>query len=196
VAGTRDAILDAARTCLLRSGYAQLSTRAVADEAGVGTGHLHYHFGSKRNLVLAVLEEENQRRLARQELMYGDDLPLSKQWQQACDFLEDDLASGYVRILQEMIAAGWSEPDIAEPVRAMISGWYELLTEVAERAERELPGLGFGAFTPREVATLVGDAFIGAESLLLLGTSDERLPHRDALRKVGDLIRAVEEDPR
>ncbi len=188
---TREQILAAARRCLLRSGFSGLSTRAVAEEAGVGTGHLHYHFGSKRNLVLAVLDAENERRLERQEGMYGDDAPLWKQWEQACDFLEDDLASGYVRILQEMIAAGWSEPDIAERVRSMLDGWYELLVDVAERAERELGGLG--PFTPREVAALVGDAFIGAESLLLLGVPEERIPHRTALRRTGELIRLAEE---
>lgn len=188
---TRDRILDAARTCLLRAGYANLSTRAVADEAGFGTGHLHYHFGSKRNLVLAVLEDENQRRLARQSMMYGDEAPLWKQWEQACDYLEDDLESGFVRILQELIAAGWSEPEIAAPVRSMLTGWYELLTEVAERAERDLGSIG--PFTPRELAVLVGDAFLGAESLLLLASDDDALPHRTALRKVGELIRTVEE---
>lgn len=191
MADTRQVILEAARTCLLRSGFANLSTRAVAEEAGVGTGHLHYHFGSKRNLVLAVLDTENERRLERQEQMYGDDAPLWKQWEQACDYLEDDLASGYVRILQEMIAAGWSAPDIAERVRAMMRGWYDLLADVAERAERELGGLG--PFTPREVAVLVGDAFIGAEALLLLDLSGEDMPHRSALRRVGDLIRVAEE---
>ena len=188
---TRRSILDAARTCLLRSGFANLSTRAVAEEAGVGTGHLHYHFGSKRNLVLAVLEAENHRLLTRQEQMYGDEAPLWKQWEQACDFLEDDLRSGYVQVLQEMIAAGWTEPDIAERVRAMLRGWYELLVGVAERAERELGGLG--PFTAREVAALAGDAFIGAESLLLLGLDETAVPHRSALRRIGQLIRANEE---
>jgi AcrR family transcriptional regulator len=191
MADTRQAILDAARTCLLRSGFSNLSTRAVAEEAGVGTGHLHYHFGSKHNLVLAVLDAENARLLARQEQMYESEAPLWKQWEQACDFLEDDLRSGYVQILQEMIAAGWTDPGIAERVRAMLEGWYELLTEVAERAERELGT--FGPFTPREIAVLAGDAFIGAESLLLLGMSDETVPHRSALRRVGELIRIVEE---
>jgi AcrR family transcriptional regulator len=191
MADTRQAILDAARTCLLRSGFSNLSTRAVAEEAGVGTGHLHYHFGSKHNLVLAVLDAENARLLARQEQMYESEAPLWKQWEQACDFLEDDLRSGYVQILQEMIAAGWTDPGIAERVRAMLEGWYELLTEVAERAERELGT--FGPFTPREIAVLAGDAFIGAESLLLLGMSDETVPHRSALRRVGELIRLVEE---
>ena len=45
--------------------------------------------------------------------MYAQDAPLWRRYEQACDFLEDDLESGYVRVLQEMIAAGWSNPEIA-----------------------------------------------------------------------------------
>lgn len=165
--------------------------RQVADEAGVGLGHIHYHFGSKRNLVLAVLDDENTKRLARQESMYDSDLPLWKQWQQACDFLEDDLDAGYVRILQEMIAAGWSDPEIAAHVQGFLRGWYELLTDVARRVVDRLGGLG--PFSADEVAILVGDAFIGAEALILLGLDEsDGVPHRAALRRVGDLIREHE----
>ena len=46
--------------------------------------------------------------------MYGQDVPLWRRYEQACDFLEDDLESGYVRVLQEMIAAGWSKM-LADP---------------------------------------------------------------------------------
>ena len=107
---TAEVILDAARTRLLADGYARLSTRKVAHEAGVPLSQVHYHFGSKGGMVLALLEAENQRRLARQAAMYAEDAPLWRRYEQACDFLEDDLESGYVRVLQEMIAAGWSDP--------------------------------------------------------------------------------------
>ena len=63
---TSQVILDAARTRLLADGYAGLSTRKVAQEAGVPLSQVHYHFGSKGGMVLALLEAENQRRLARQ----------------------------------------------------------------------------------------------------------------------------------
>jgi hypothetical protein len=43
------------------------------------------------------------------------------------------------------------------------------------------------------VATLIGTAFIGAEALLLLGFDREVLPIRSALRRVGVLIRQLEE---
>ena len=64
---TATAILDAARERLLADGYANLSTRKVAVEAGVPLSQLHYHFGSKSGLILALLEAENQRRLDRQQ---------------------------------------------------------------------------------------------------------------------------------
>ena len=70
---TSQVILDAARTRLLADGYAGLSTRKVAQEAGVPLSQLHYHFGSKGGMVLALLEAENQRRLARQAAMYAED---------------------------------------------------------------------------------------------------------------------------
>ena len=109
-------ILEAARHRLLADGYAGLSTRKVAAEAGVPLSQVHYHFGSKGGLILALLEQENRRRLDRQTRMYAEDLPLWQRYEQACDFLEDDLDSGYVRVLQEMIAAGWSNAQVGEAV--------------------------------------------------------------------------------
>ena len=188
---TATSILEAARRCLLAEGFAATSTRKVASEAGVPLSQVHYHFGSKGGLMLALLGAEDRRRLSRQQAMYSTDEPLWKRYEQACDFFEDDLESGYVRVLQEMIAAGWSTPAIAEKVREMQQGWYDLLTEVASEAERRVGGLG--PFTPAEIATLIGLTFIGGEALLLLGFDRHQIPIRAALRRVGQLIRNVEE---
>lgn len=188
---TRQKILDAARASLLDVGYAGLSTRRVAEVAGVRVGHIHYHFGSKENLILSLLESENDRLLDRQTRMYGADEPLWKRWEQACDFLDEDLRSGYVRVLQEMTAAGWSDPKVAAAVRAFLQRWMDLLTEVATDAETAFGGLG--PLTPAEVAALVADAFLGAETMLLLGVPDDDVPHRSALRRVGLWIRELEE---
>lgn len=188
---TRTAILDAARSAILADGYAALSTRRVADLAGVPLSQIHYHFGSKRQLVLAVLAAENARLLERQSEMYDAPDPLWVRWDRACDFLDIDLQSGYVRILQEMISAGWSDADVARAVRGYLGGWYRLLTEVATREAERLGGLG--PFTPAEVAALMGLPFMGAEGAILLGFTEEELPARSALRKIGALIRSFEE---
>jgi len=184
-------ILDAARNRLLADGYAGLSTRKVAEEAGVPVSQLHYHFGSKQGLILALFEEENQRRLERQRSMYAEDAPLWQRYERACDFLEEDLDSGYVRVLQEMIAAGWSNREVCDGVRELLGGWVALLAEVAREAERRHGTLG--PFTAEELAALVASAFFGSESLLLLGFDREVLPIRSALRRVGVLIRQLDE---
>lgn len=49
-----------------------------------------------------------------------------------------------------------------------------------------------GPFRAEEIATLVGAAFLGAESMILLGFDDAQHPMRAALRRVGDLIAATE----
>jgi AcrR family transcriptional regulator len=188
-AGTRAAILAAARERLLADGYANLSTRRVAESAEVPLSQIHYHFGSKLQLILAVLQAENERLLERQQAMFDTPEPLWVRWDLACDFLDADLASGYVRILQEMIAAGWSDAEVAASVREMIGGWFRLLADVARREEEA--GADLGGLTPDEVAALMGMPFLGAEELILLGVTEATLPIRSALRKVGAILRQI-----
>jgi len=188
---TRQTILKAARRRLLEDGFARLSTRGVADAAGVPLSQLHYHFGSKQQLIFDLLEAENARRLARQTAMYAEERPLWQRYERACDFLEDDLDSGYVRVLQEMIAAGWSDPAIGIRVRELLQGWLDLVTSVVREAERDLGPLG--PFPPEELAALIGQAFMGGEAMLLLGFDRREWPVRSALRRVGVLIRELEE---
>ena len=188
---TRASIIDAARATILAVGSANLSTRAVAEAAEVPLSQIHYHFGSKQQLILAVLEAENRRLLDRQRAMFSGPEPLSVQWDRACDYLDADLESGYVRILQEMIAAGWSDEEVAAAVRDYMGGWVRVLTDVAPREAERLGGLG--PFAPAEVAALMGLPFMGAEAMILLGFREEELPARSALRKIGALIRSFEE---
>ncbi|GGM55024.1 TetR/AcrR family transcriptional regulator [Dactylosporangium sucinum] len=183
-------IMEATRACLLAEGYANLSTRTVARTAGVPVSQIHYHFGSKQNMVLAMLAHENQRLVARQRQMYATQVPLSKRYWQACDFLDVDVSSGYVRILQEAIAAGWTERAVADQVLGMLRGWTDVLTAVAREAEERFGSLG--PFTAEDVATLVGAAFLGGEALILLGDPDWSGRVRVALRRFGDLIEGME----
>jgi AcrR family transcriptional regulator len=47
---TRQRIMDAAERCFIHQGYKGASLRAIAAEAGVDTGLISYHFGTKENL--------------------------------------------------------------------------------------------------------------------------------------------------
>ena len=188
---TATRILDAARAGLLADGYAGLSTRKVADLAGVPLSQIHYHFGGKQGLVLALLDHENRRLLDRQRRMYGTEAPLWKRYEQACDFFDEDLASGYVRVLQELIAAGWSDRDVAAQVLADLRGWLDVLTGVAGEAEARFGSLG--PLRADEVGGLIGLAFLGGEAVILLGDQGWGMRARAWLRSVGRMIREAEE---
>jgi AcrR family transcriptional regulator len=187
---TRTLLLEAAERCLRETGYSGLSTRRVAEAAAMPLSQIHYHFGSKEALVLALLEHQNRRLLERQEATFAADLPLWRRWEKACDYLDEDLASGYVRVLQEMIAAGWSNPEIAAAVRKFLAGWYRLLNSVAKEAAQRFGSPG--SLKPDDLACLVGNAFLGSEALLLLGFEEEGLPIRRALRRFGALLKRLE----
>jgi hypothetical protein len=89
-----------------------------------------------------------------------------------------------------LIAASWADAAIGKVVRAGLLGWDEIMKRLARRAEREFGGLG--PFSADEVSTLIGVAFVGAESLYLLGLEKKGMPIRQSLRRFGDLIRMSE----
>ncbi len=129
---TRDRIVDAARDVLVEHGHGGTSTRAVAERAGVRLSLVHYHFGGKQGLLVEVLERENEQLLERQRELYAAPGPLAEKWRVACDLLDEDLGSGYVRVLWELWAAGLADPELAAGWRAAMAGWRDLITSVFE----------------------------------------------------------------
>jgi AcrR family transcriptional regulator len=192
-ADTRAQILDAARDVLAAHGYAATTTRAIAEAADVQPSLVHYHFGGKQQLLAAVLDRENEQLLVRQRELFAGPEPLAEKWLTACAYLGDDIRSGYVRILWELWAVGLADERVRERWRTAVSGWRELLVQVAADwvAEHslELP------ISPRALATLVGDAFLGAETELLAGVRADEAPHLEALTAVAGLIEWAERRP-
>jgi AcrR family transcriptional regulator len=187
---TRLRILDAARDVLVERGYSGTSTRAVADRAETQLSLVHYHFGGKQQLLVAVLERQNEQLLERQRGLFAEPGPLSEKWRTACQFLDDDVESGYVRVLWELWTAGLADPELAARWRSTMGGWRDLLESVfadwAASLELELP------MSPRLLASLVANIFQGIEIELLAGVSEHEAPHREALEELGALIEEAE----
>lgn len=183
-------ILAAAREALLEAGFAALSTRRIADAADVPLSQIHYHFGGKEQLILAMLRDENETLLRRQADMFDRDIPLAERWRLACDYLDHDLASGYVRVLHEMMSAGLSTEEVRHAVGGMLDGWAGLIRNVVDEAQAS--GVDLGPFDAGEIVSLVAAAFLGAESMILLDLDRPDLPIRRALRRVGDALEAVD----
>ena len=183
---TREQILEAAGEVLRVQGGAATTTRAVAERAGVRLSLVHYHFGSRGGLFAALLERENARLLERQRALYAGPEPLADKWRTACAYLREDMRSGYVRVLWELWAAGLADEELARRWREAMAGWRSMLEQVAEswaaEHDLELP------LSPRALATLVANAFQGAEVENLAGVSEEEAPHLEALEACAQLI--------
>jgi AcrR family transcriptional regulator len=189
---TRLKILEAARATLLEGGTSATSTRSVAQRAEVPLSLVHYHFGSKNDLLAAVLEHENELLLERQRALYAAPGPLAEKWRTACAFLDEDLRSGYVRVLWELWAAGLSDEKLAERWRASMGEWRRLLESVvASWAEERTITLPLPA---RAMATLITNIFQGVEVELLAGVNEAEASHREVLDAIGSLIERAEAD--
>ena len=55
----RTKLLDAAEAAFSRAGFGGATTKAIAADAGVAQGLLHYHFGTKERLFEAVIERRS-----------------------------------------------------------------------------------------------------------------------------------------
>lgn len=184
-------LLQAAQEVLVTEGFAGLSTRRVAAVADTQMSQIQYHFGSKEGMILALFEHMNAGLVSRQATTFDDaSMSLSQKWLRACDYLEEDFASGYVRVFQELIAAGWSNPKIGDSVRTALGHWHAVLTALAQDVIRELDVPA--PFTPESIAALIAAAFVGAEALILLGYEAQIYPLRKALRQIGEGLAALE----
>jgi AcrR family transcriptional regulator len=188
---TKVALLEAAKTVLLAEGFSSLSTRAIATAANTQMSQIRYHFGSKDGIVLALYTYMTDQLIERQSNLFIDpNMSLSKKWEVACDYLDADIESGYVRVLQELMAVGYANEDVRNLLRDGFSLWRDLHIQLFEEFAETYGSLG--PFEPEDLAALVGSLFVGAEALILLECEDELRPVRRALRRLGKVIRSFE----
>ncbi|HEV8193808.1 MAG TPA: TetR/AcrR family transcriptional regulator [Ktedonobacterales bacterium] len=126
--------LDAAERLLISIGYANISTRRLAEEAGANHGLVHYYFGSMEQLFVRVLERYTERLIERQRAMYSADVPFIEKWRAAMSFLDRDRESGYQKIWFELQALAWNQPDLRERLVRVHGQWRGVLTEAFARA--------------------------------------------------------------
>jgi AcrR family transcriptional regulator len=126
---TEERFLDAAERLLVDVGYANISTRRLAEEAGANHGLVHYYFGSMQHLFLRVLERFTERLIARQREMYRAPIPFIDKWRAAMSFLDQDLASGYQKVWFELQAMAWNHPELKERLARVHAQWRGVLRE-------------------------------------------------------------------
>ena len=123
---------------LIRDGYAQITTRKLAEEAGANHGLVHYYFGSMEELLMQVLERFTDQILTRQRAMYAaTGVPFIEKWRKAMGYIDEDLNAGYPKIWLELQAMAWNRPDFRKRVVHVAEEWTEVLSDAVDQAMRE-----------------------------------------------------------
>ena len=189
-AATRAAILDAALRRLTQDGYARLNLRDIAQEAGVNHALINYHFGSKQQLVLAVLDAANRRLIERQEHMYAQPVPASEKWRQACVFYDDDLRSGFVRLMMELMAASFTDATLRREFVPRMLAWHRLIDEeVARTIARHGLDLPVSA---RAIGAFIACFWVGMEAQMTVGIDEADGHYLEALQAMHAMLLALE----
>jgi AcrR family transcriptional regulator len=136
-AAAEKALLDAAERLLADVGYAGVTTRRLAEEAGINHGLVHYYFGSNENLLVHALERFTGRLISRQRELYAADLPFADKWRTAMRYLVTEDVS-YQKIWLELQALAWNNAAIAERLARVNAEWRAVLAEAFEQPRREL----------------------------------------------------------
>jgi AcrR family transcriptional regulator len=173
-----EALLDAAERLLVEQGYGAITTRKLAEKAGVNPGLVHYYFGSMEELMVQVLERFTARLIERQRAMYSSNRPFLEKWREAWTFQEEDLSSGYSKIWLELQALAWNRPELRSRVQRVNEEWRRVLTEAFAPALHEL---GFGALSLDAVVSLV---MTMAQGYALERLSDIGEGHKALLKEI------------
>jgi AcrR family transcriptional regulator len=132
-----ETLLDAAERLLVDVGYAGITTRGLAEAAGVNHGLVHYYFGSNEALLVRALERFTERLIARQRELYASDEPFVDKWRTAMHYLVEEDAT-YEKIWLELQALGWNNASLRARLAEVNAEWRAVLTEAFAEPHREL----------------------------------------------------------
>jgi AcrR family transcriptional regulator len=192
---TKSKILEAAFRRLARGGYAALSMRQIAKDAGVNHALINYHYRSKDQLVIAVLDAANRQLLERQHRLYREPGGFAEKWAAAREFYKSDLASGFVRVQAELWAASLSDPGLREKFLPRVLAWKKVVLEGVTEALAQLERCGQKLPAPLSaevIATWISEFWLGMEWADLLGAPEDKVPHGAALDAMQKLLEGLD----
>ncbi len=168
---------------MANEGYAAVTSRRVAAEAGLNRALVHYYFHTMDDLFIALLRYQAEQGLATQAAALKSDQPLWALW----DLYRSTQSTA---ITMEFVALSNHRKVIRAEIAEMVARFRaEELTVLAEAFSRY--GVPPGDITPEVAAALLESVsrFLAAEATL--GMSDG---HTETVAFVEGLIRRLEGD--
>jgi AcrR family transcriptional regulator len=171
-AHTRRALVEAAIETLKEKGFTGASARAIAERAGLNQGLVFYHFGTVANLLLAALDAVSNDRMVRFSTAVGSVSSPTELMDVAAQIFREDLDTGHVTVLVEMIAGASSTPGLGAEVATRIGPWFTFTKDAIDKTFGDSP---FASLLPADdVAYIIVALFLGLEMLTHLDGDRER----------------------
>jgi AcrR family transcriptional regulator len=179
---TRARIIEAALETVSEEGFSEATARAIARRGDFNQALIFYHFGSLANLLLEAFAETSAAQVARYRAAAADVSSLSDLVEIARRLHADDLESGSVAAVTQLMAAA-SDPEEQRTILDRFEAWIELVQEALERVGGTMP---VASVVPaREAAYAIAAMFLGIELMAHLD------PERSEAASVFDVMASL-----
>jgi AcrR family transcriptional regulator len=172
---TRGRVVAAAFDALRTKGYAGATSRTIAELGGFQPGLIFYYFGSVDDLLVAALAESSAARLERYRAAVEEADSLARLLDVLAEIYRDDVASGHIRVVSELVGASVSRPELAEPVVALMQPWLELAEKTVAEVLRDSPLAELAS--ARDLAFAAVTFYLGANLLTHLVPAQADVTH-------------------
>ena len=163
VENRRQEIIDAARACFLRSGFHQSTTDEICHEAAITPGGLYHYFGSKDEIISAVIEDEARSAVARITMITESAGDVRSAFREVASFVLETLRDPNVDNVTRFDIETWAETLRNEKLAAITKEswglrqqWLESLIASGKQAGMYRPEVDTKAFADLLLAILVG----------------------------------------
>jgi AcrR family transcriptional regulator len=193
-AATRARLLDAAARVYAARGFAGATLDDVAEEAGLTKGAVYGHFGSKDNLLVALMDEYLAAEIAEQIALFDrDETTWKRPFSGADGWMEEvDQAPEAFRLLVEFWLAAGRDEALRERFAAGFEGLRQTFAGFGSKSAADA-----GIAMPEEASRHVANVFLG----LSIGLGMIRAVDRDNVSPallgtaLSVFIRGMERDP-
>lgn len=171
---TKQQILEATITAIEKFGVQNITTRIIAQEAGVNNAALHYYYGTKERLVAEALA------LTLDHMMEDTDAILSGagDLRQRLRALFEYIVAGVIRypnLIRAHLSGALMEGDSSSPFLHLLDAWLERTGSELESALAAVPkhNIRFGVYTAFSAIVLAGLLPESAQTTAVINLRDE-----------------------
>lgn len=160
---TAERLLEQAEETIRTLGYSGLSFRTLADEVGIKSASVHYHFPTKTHLGVAVASRYQARFAQVLEQIASAAIPPQVQLQQFIDIYGSELRAGNNRLTICMMLAA-EKDSLPDEVNRCVASFYQLNLDWLQRVLHDLDDAN-PALRARQILALLQGAVLGSKTL-------------------------------